>query len=248
MDDRKKFLKNIKFKSLSLGKNPQILKKSMNFLIEVDKYDYSYLWTWFGVPIIQLPSDIIVAQEIIFKTKPDVIIETGIARGGSLIFYASILKLIKKDFKIIGVDIDIKLHNKKSILSSKFSKYIKLIEGSSVSEDIFKKVKKIIPKKSNVMVILDSNHTKKHVMEECKLYGTLVTKNNYMVVADSTIGYLKNNQIPKKRSIILKNDDNPNIGIKEFLKFNKKFQIDKELNGKLIFSSNFNGYLKKIKK
>jgi len=248
MDDRKKFLKNIKSKSLSLGKNSQILKKSMNFLVEVDKYDYTYLWEWFGVPIIQLPSDMLVAQEIIFKTKPDVIIETGVARGGSLIFYASILKLIKKKFRIIGVDIDLRAHNKKSILSSKFKKYIKLIEGSSVSSETINKVKKYIFKKSKVMVILDSNHQKEHVLKECNLYGNLVTKKNYMVVADSTIGFLNKNQIPKKRSVILNIKDNPYSALKTFLKKNDKFKIDKELNGKLIFSSNFNGYLKKTKK
>ena len=165
MDDRNKFLKNIKYKSLALGKNKKLLKKSMDFLYNLENYDYSYLWTWFGVPIIQFPADMMVTQEIIFKTKPDIIIETGVARGGSLIFYASILKLIKKKFRIIGIDIDIRLHNKESILSSKLSNYITLLNGSSVSENIIKKVKKIIPKKSKVMVILDSNHTKKHVLK-----------------------------------------------------------------------------------
>ena len=147
MDDRNKFLKNIKYKSLILGKNKKLLKKSMDFLYNLENYDYSYLWTWFGVPIIQFPADMMVTQEIIFKTKPDIIIETGVARGGSLIFYASILKLIKKKFRIIGIDIDIRLHNKESILSSKLSNYITLLNGSSVSENIIKKVKKIIPKK-----------------------------------------------------------------------------------------------------
>lgn len=95
-DDRKKFLRNINIQSSKLGKNKKILNKSINFINQVDYYDYSYLWTWFGVPIIQNPTEILVNQEIIFKIKPDVIIETGIARGGSLIFYASILNLLKK--------------------------------------------------------------------------------------------------------------------------------------------------------
>ena len=247
MDDRKKFLKNIKSKSLSLGKNSQILKKSMNFLVEVDKYDYSYLWTWFGVPIIQLPSDIIVAQEIIYKLKPDIIIETGIARGGSLIFYASILSMIKKKFKVIGVDINLHKHNRDSINKSKFCKFIKIIDGSSVDKKVFLKIKGIIKKKSKVLVILDSDHSKNHVYEECKLYSSLVSKNSYLIVADTILGFMNKNQTPKKRSKIWYKNNEPMSAANKFLRENKDFKIDKTLNGKLIFSSSFNGYLKKIR-
>lgn len=246
-DDRKKFLNNIVIKSRKLGNNKKILKKSLNFIHEVDKYDYSYLWTWLGVPIIQLPSDIIVAQELIYKVKPDIIIETGVARGGSLLFYASILKLIKKKFKVIGIDIDIRAHNKKSIRSSFLSKNIKLLEGSSTDNLVLKKVKNCINKNDKVMIILDSNHTKEHVLKECNMYANLVTKNSYLIVADTIVGYLDNKQIPKKRSIILKKGNEPASAVKDFLKINNKYKIDKNLNGKLIFSSNFNGYLKKVR-
>ena len=246
-DDRKKFLNNIIIKSRRLGNNKKIFKKSLNFIHDVDKYDYSYLWTWLGVPIIQLPSDIMVAQELIYKVKPDIIIETGVARGGSLLFYASILKLIKKKFKVIGIDIDIRAHNKKSIESSFLSKNIKLLEGSSTDYLILKKVKNCINKNDKVMIILDSNHTKEHVLKECNMYANLVSKNSYLIVADTIVGYLDNKQIPKKRSIILKKGDEPASAVRDFLKINKKYKIDKNLNGKLIFSSNFNGYLKKVR-
>jgi len=246
-DDRKKFLNNVIIKSRKLGNNKKIFKKSLNFIHDVDKYDYSYLWTWLGVPIIQLPSDVMVAQELIFKVKPDIIIETGVARGGSLLFYASILKLIKKKFKVIGIDIDIRAHNRKSIESSFLSKNIKLLEGSSTDYLILKKVKNCINKNDKVMIILDSNHTKEHVLKECNMYENLVSKNSYLIVADTIVGYLDNKQIPKKRSIILKKGNEPASAVKDFLKINNKYKIDKNLNGKLIFSSNFNGYLKKVR-
>jgi cephalosporin hydroxylase len=246
-DDRKKFLENINLQSTKLGKNKKIFNNSLKFINDIDDYDYNYLWTWFGVPIIQLPADIIVNQEVIFNTKPDVIIETGIARGGSLIFYASILKLIKKKFKVIGIDINLKKHNRKSIKQSIFSRYIKLIDGSSVDINTISKIKKMIKKNDKILVILDSNHSKEHVYEECKLYSTLVTKNSYLIVTDTILGFMSKKQTPTKRSDIWYKGNEPMSAVKKFLKKNKSFRIDKSLNGKLIFASSYNGYLKKIK-
>jgi cephalosporin hydroxylase len=242
-DDRKKYLKNIQKQSYLLGKNKKILKTCVKLIKKTDNYDYTYLWTWLGAPIIQLPADILVTQEIIYKVKPDIIIETGVARGGSLIFYSSILKLIKKNFKVFGIDIDIRPHNKKTIQQSKLSKYITLFQGSSLDKNLVEKIKKKIKKKDKILVILDSNHTREHVLKECNIYSELVSKNSYMIVADTTAGFMSNGQMPKKRSIILKKGDEPYTAIKYFLKKNKKFKIDENLNGKLIFSSNYNGYL-----
>ena len=246
-DDRKKFLKKTNIQSSKLGRNKKILNKLINFINKIDNYDYSYLWTWLGVPIIQNPAEILVNQEIIFKTKPDVIIETGIARGGSLIFYASILSLLKKKFKVIGVDIDLRNHNRDSLNKSMYSKSIKIIDGSSTEKKTFLKIKKLIDKNSKVLVILDSDHSKKHVYNECKLYSTLVTKNSYLIVADTMLGFMKKNQTPKKRSAVWYKGNEPMSAAKKFLKENKNFKIDKNLNGKLIFSSSYNGYLKKIR-
>ena len=247
MDDRKKFKKTTKSFCLKLGKSKKILKKSINFLTELDKFNYSYLWTWAGVPIIQLPSEILVNQEIIFRTKPNIIIETGVARGGSILFYASILSLIHKKYKVIGIDNDLRPHNKKSIFNNPLSNKIKIIEGSSIEKKVLQKILKKIDKRDKVMVILDSNHSKKHVLQECKLYSKIVTKNCYLVVADTILGFFNKKQTPKKRSSIWHKGNEPFAAVKDFLKINKNYIIDKELNGKLIFSSSFNGYLKKIK-
>ncbi len=247
IDDRQKFLRNINIQSTRLGKNKKVLNNSINFMNKLNFYDYPYLWTWFGVPIIQKPTEILVNQEIIFKLKPDVIIETGIARGGSLIFYASILSLIKKKFKVIGIDIELRKHNRESLDKSKFSNSIKVIDGSSTEKKTFLKVKNLIRKKSKVLVILDSDHSKKHVYEECKLYSTLVSKNSYLIVADTVLGFMNKKQTPKKRSKIWFKGNEPMSAAKKFLKENKNFKIDKTLNGKLIFSSSYNGYMKKIR-
>ncbi len=246
-DDRKKFQRETNLQSYKLGKNKKILNESIKFIKTLDYYDYSYLWTWFGLPIIQNPAEILVNQEIIFKTKPDVIVETGIARGGSLVFYASILSLLKKKFKIIGIDINLRRHNRDNIKKSRYSKSIKIINGSSTDNKTFFKIKKLISKNSKVLVILDSDHSKKHVYDECRLYSSLVTKNSYLIVADTMLGFMKKNQTPKKRSSIWYKGNEPMSAAKNFLKENKNFKIDKSLNGKLIFSSSYNGYLKRIR-
>ena len=139
-DDRKKFQRETNLQSYKLGKNKKILNESIKFIKTLDDYDYSYLWTWFGLPIIQNPAEILVNQEIIFKTKPDVIVETGIARGGSLVF-TSILSLLKKKFKIIGIDINLRRHNRDNIKKSRYSKSIKIINGSSTDNKTFLKKK-----------------------------------------------------------------------------------------------------------
>ncbi|MGO8655263.1 CmcI family methyltransferase, partial [Rhizobium ruizarguesonis] len=136
-----------------------------------------------GVPIIQLPVDILATQEVIWATKPDVIIETGIARGGSLIFMASILAAMGNDkAKVVGVDIDIRAHNRESIESHPMSNRIKMIQGGSVDDDVLAAVKAEIPPGARVMVVLDSDHSYEHVLAECRAYGPLVTEGCYLVV------------------------------------------------------------------
>ncbi|MGO6905460.1 CmcI family methyltransferase, partial [Rhizobium ruizarguesonis] len=136
-DDRLEFEAHKREMSLALGKDEASFQQSLNTLIGLDKFDYFYLWSWMGVPIIQLPVDILATQEVIWATKPDVIIETGIARGGSLIFMASILAAMGNDkAKVVGVDIDIRAHNRESIESHPMSNRIKMIQGGSVDDDV----------------------------------------------------------------------------------------------------------------
>jgi cephalosporin hydroxylase len=185
-DDRLEFEAHKREMSLALGKDEASFQQSLNTLIGLDKFDYFYLWSWMGVPIIQLPVDILATQEVIWATKPDVIIETGIARGGSLIFMASILAAMGNDkAKVVGVDIDIRAHNRESIESHPMSNRIKMIQGGSVDDDVLAAVKAEIPPGARVMVVLDSDHSYEHVLAECRAYGPLVTEGCYLVVADT---------------------------------------------------------------
>lgn len=144
---------------------------------------YSYSFTWFGRPIIQLPEDIIRIQEVIYRVKPDIIIETGVAHGGSLIFYASLCKAMDKG-RVIGIDIEIRPNNRKEIESHPLSSYISLIEGSSTDNTIIESIKKQINGKDGVLVILDSCHSKAHVSEELERYCGFVSPGSYIIATD----------------------------------------------------------------
>ena len=150
---------------------------------------YSYGFSWFGRPIIQMPEDLIRIQEVIWRLQPDVVFETGIAHGGSLVFYASILKAIGKG-RVVGVDIDIRPHNKAAIDQHPLKSLITTIEGSSIDPAIVAKVREHIPANGTVLVLLDSNHTYDHVMAELKAYAPLVSVGSYIVATDGVMEYL----------------------------------------------------------
>ena len=147
---------------------------------------YPYTFSWMGRPIIQLPEDMIRTQEVIYRVKPDVIIETGVAHGGSLIYYASLLKAMGKG-RVIGIDIEIRPHNRKAIKAHELAKYITLVEGSSTAPAIVNEVKKMIKPGETVLVILDSNHTKQHVADELATYHDLVAAGSYIVATDGSM-------------------------------------------------------------
>src|SRR5271154_2683388 len=152
------------------GKNKKLLNVTRQFTEETIRSGYSYNFTWMGRPIIQYPQDMIAMQEIIWDVKPDLIIETGIAHGGSLIYYASILELIGNG-QVLGIDIDIREHNKNEIEKHPMSKRISMIQGSAISENVIEQIKPFLQNKKTVMVCLDSNHTHAHVLKELELYS-----------------------------------------------------------------------------
>ena len=240
----KKFQKNVDKNIRLMSSDHELKKKSIDWMLHADKYKYTYNYRWMGIPIIKFPNDIVGLQEIIWKVKPDIIIETGIAHGGSIIFSATMMELIGNQGKVIGVDIDIRKHNRVEIEKSKFNKNVIMFEGSSISNQIIKKIKSFIKKDSKVMVFLDSNHTYSHVKKEIEIYSKLVTKNSYLVVEDTFTEFFPKNYFNNRPWDV---GNNPMIAIKEFLKKNKKFKIDKSLNEKLSITETFDGYLKKIK-
>ena len=245
-DDREQYLENRKNKSFSLGLDKKIFQQSKDLIYNLDQYDYSYLWTWMGIPIIQLPADIMTTQEVIWKTKPDIIIETGVARGGSVLFMASILEMMGNG-QVIGVDIDIRKHNRESIESHPMSKRVTLIEGGSVDESILKQVRANIPDGARVMVVLDSDHSRDHVLEECRAYGPMVTKDCYMVVADTLVGHLDEKEAPQNRSQVWFKGNDPLTALQDYMLESDRFEIDLEINGKLVLSSSPGGYAHCIK-
>jgi cephalosporin hydroxylase len=244
-DDRLAFASHARDQAVALGRDKELFRRSTDVLSEVDKYDYSYLWTWMGVPIIQLPADIMATQEVVWATRPDVIIETGVARGGSVIFLASLLELIGKG-TVIGVDIDMREHNRRSIEEHRLGKRIRLIEGGSVAEETLARIKAEITPGSSVMVILDSDHSRAHVLAECRAYGPLVTPGCYLVVADTLIGHMSEAEAPRKRSQFLYKGNDPLSAVNAYLGETTRFELDAVLNGKLVLSSSPGGYLRCI--
>ncbi|RDJ32164.1 MAG: cephalosporin hydroxylase [Crenarchaeota archaeon] len=226
-----------------MGSNIKLKKMGMDFIKNTSEYRYSYNFSWLGMKIIQFPQDMIAVQEIIWKIKPDLIIETGIAHGGSLVYYASILEMIGKG-QVVGIDVDIRKHNLKKIQSHVLKKRIRLIQGSSIDEEILRKVDEYAVGKEKIMVLLDSDHSHKHVLKELQLYSRFVTKGSYIIVFDTAIQDMPNNFFPDRP---WNKKDNPKTAVYEFLRNNKKFEIDKKIENKLLITVSPDGYLKCIR-
>ena len=223
-------------------KNEGLKRASDTFMRESVSSKYSYNFSWLGRPIIQYPQDMIAMQEIVWQVQPDLIIETGIAHGGSLIFYASIMELIGKG-QVLGIDIDIREHNRKKIEAHSMFKRITMIEGSSVSEDVVEQTRKIVEGKKVVMVSLDSNHTHEHVLKELELYSRFVTKGSYLIVFDTIIEDTMEGTFPDRP---WGKGNNPMTAVRNFLTTHKNFVIDRNIENKLLITVAPDGYLKRI--
>lgn len=154
-----------------------------------NKHVYSF--SWLGRPVIQLPEDMFRIQEVIYRVRPDIIIETGVAHGGSLIFYASIFKAMgNTQGRVIGIDIEIRPHNRAALEAHELFSALTLVEGSSIAPDIVSRVRSMVPDGAKVLVVLDSKHTRDHVLEELRAYGDLVSHGSYIVATDGIMGWL----------------------------------------------------------
>ncbi len=240
---------NIRNKKLikKMSEDKSLKKLSKKWFIDSNRYEYGKHFSWLGRPIIQFPQDIIGFQEVIWKIKPDLIIETGVARGGSLIFLASILELIGKG-NVLGVEIELRRHNENAIKKHPMYKRIKILKGSSTDPKIFEKVKEIAKNNKKILVILDSDHTKNHVLKELNLYSQFVSKDNYIIVCDTII-----HDFPKKWFYShginrpWNKSNNPKTAVWKFLKQNNRFKIDKSIENKLLVTTSPDGFLKCIK-
>jgi cephalosporin hydroxylase len=183
---------------------------------------YSYTFTWLGRPIIQHPEDVLRIQEVIYALKPDVIIETGVAHGGSLVLYASLLRAMGHGRTVIGVDIDIRPANKAAIQSHELAPFIQLVEGSSIEADTLAHVKQFVRPTDQVMVVLDSNHSKSHVLAELSSYAPMVSVGSYIVATDGIMGSVWN----APRGKIEWRTDNPCAAIEEFVSSHPEFVLE----------------------
>ncbi|WEK34141.1 MAG: cephalosporin hydroxylase family protein [Candidatus Pseudobacter hemicellulosilyticus] len=228
----------------SNGQNLALRSAAEAFNTASNSSQYSYNFSWMGRPIIQYPQDMIAMQELIWELKPDLIIETGIAHGGSLIYYASLMELIGKG-EVLGIDIDIRAHNRKEIEAHPMFKRISMLEGSAVSEEIADQVRAHAAGKETVLVCLDSNHTHEHVLRELELYAPLVTTGSYIVVFDTIVEYLPDGYFKQERP--WGRGNNPHTAVHEYLKKDTRFTIDHSIDNKLLISVAPEGYLKRIK-
>ena len=220
MDDHKEFKQNCDKEILAQGRDENLKSLTREWFNKATHHNYSYHFEWLGRPIIQFPQDIVGAQQLLWQVKPDLIIETGIARGGSLIFYASILELIAqcggpKNAKVLGVDIDIRAHNKEAILAHPMSKRIEMIQGSSLDLSVVDKVRDRAKDAQKVLVCLDSNHTHDHVLQELRHYAPMVSMNSYIIVFDTVVEDLPSSLIKDRP---WSKGNNPKTAVFEYLK------------------------------
>lgn len=222
----------------------ELRRLSQAWLERAVSYRYAHHFTWLGRPIIQAPQDIMAMQEIIWSVQPDLIIETGIAHGGSLIFYASLLELLGGKRHVLGIDIDIRTHNRTALEQHPLIHRITMLEGSSVDERIAAQVRQLAMHKQSVLVCLDSCHTHDHVLRELELYTPLVTVGSYCVVFDTGVEDLPAQACHDRP---WGKGNNPKTAVWEFLRRSDAFEIDHAITNKLLITSCPEGYLKRVK-
>jgi cephalosporin hydroxylase len=242
-DDRAEFDHQKRVSAADMAADPDLAVAARDLFAASDRYGYSYMWSWLGVPIIQIPTDVMVLQELIWAERPQVIIETGVARGGSVIFFASMLQLIGEG-RVIAIDIDIRPHNRSSIEEHPVAGRVTLIEGSSVAPDVVERVAGLVDGADRVMVVLDSDHSHSHVAAELNAYAPLVSPGQYLVVADTIV-----DDIPEQshRPRPWGPGNNPRSAMDAFLETHPEFAPDPFTNAKLLLTSSPGGYLRRLR-
>lgn len=241
------------------GESRSFDSTSKEWLLQSLALKYSYNYQWAERPIIQYPQDIVQMQELIWEIKPDLIIETGIAHGGSLTLSASILALLElaeatekgkvldtlnPKRKVLGIDIDIRDHNRKAIEQHPFANRIDMIQGSSIEASVVQQVHNYASDFERILVVLDSNHTRDHVLQELNHYASLVSINSYCIVFDTIVSEMPD-ELTQDRPWSTNN--NPLQAVEEFLSTTEEFKVDKAIDNKLKVSAAKSGYLKRVK-
>jgi len=223
-----------------MASDPHVQETTRAWLDAVLPYEYHYHFSWLGVPIIQFPSDIVAMQELMWQVRPDLVIETGIARGGSLVFYASMLELMGGAGRVIGIDVDIREHAREAIERHPLSRRIMMVEGSSTDAGTVQKVSHLTQAHRRILVALDSNHTHEHVAGELRLYSPFVTSGSYLIVFDTVIEQLAD-QFHAGRP--WRRGNSPSTAVGEFLAANRDFSIDRTFERKALVTVSPEGFL-----
>lgn len=244
MNDEREFEERNRAKIAEIAADEVMRELSASWFQRASRHEYSYHFKWLGRPIIQFPQDIVALQEIIWDSKPDLIVETGIARGGSIVLLASLLELLRNDGLVVGVDIDIRAHNREALEDHFLFHRMHLIEGSSVDPSVVAEVNAIASDRDRVMVILDSDHTGGHVAAELDAYSDLVTPGNYLIVMDTVI-----ETMPREFSANRhwSPGNSPMTAVDAFLVRNDRFELDETIPAKLQLTVAPRGYLRCVK-
>lgn len=257
MDEIERFKAEVEANIESLGRDGDLQALSRVWVREISRHKYAYNFRWLGRPAIQFPNDAWAMQEIIWAVRPDLIIETGIAHGGSLVFSASMLALLelcdaaergetvdprKAARKVLGIDIDIRAHNRAAIEAHPMASRIEMIQGSSISAEVIGQVKAIAANHSKVLICLDSNHTHEHVLAELEAYAPLTSPGSYCVVFDTLVEDMPADMFPDRP---WGPGNNPKTAVHEYLKSHPEFTIDKAIDHKLLISVAPDGYLRR---
>lgn len=257
MDEIERFKAEVEANIESLGRDSDLQALSRVWVREISRHKYAYNFRWLGRPAIQFPNDAWAMQEIIWAVRPDLIIETGIAHGGSLVFSASMLALLelcdaaergetvdprKPARKVLGIDIDIRAHNRAAIEAHPMASRIEMIQGSSISAEVIAQVKAIAANHSKVLICLDSNHTHEHVLAELEAYAPLTSPGSYCVVFDTLVEDMPADMFPDRP---WGPGNNPKTAVHEYLRSHPEFTIDKAIDHKLLISVAPDGYLRR---
>jgi cephalosporin hydroxylase len=242
MDLRKEFERESQEQIERMGLDGELAALTRAWLEKSLHHRYSYHFTWMGRPIIQYPQDMVAMQEILWRVKPDLVVETGIAHGGSIVFYASILELIGHG-SVLGIDVDIRPHNRSALESHPMKRRYELIEGSSIDARVLERVRSAARGK-RVLVVLDSNHTHDHVLAELDAYAPLTAVGSYCVVMDTVVEDLPPGHYTDRPWDV---GNNPKTAVREFLKKDTRFQVDPQIQTKLQITVAPDGYLQRIR-
>lgn len=259
MSSSDQFQREVQNNVVGLGRDFDLQALSRIWIREIARHKWAYNFSWLGRPAIQFPNDAWAMQELIWQIKPDLIIETGIAHGGSLVFYASMLALLDmvdaiesgaaldpglSKRKVLGIDIEIRPHNRAAIEAHPMASRIQMIEGSSIAPEIIAQVKQVAQGHERVLVCLDSNHTHDHVLAELKAYAPLVSVGSYCVVFDTIVEDMPKELFPNRP---WGPGNNPKTAVWEYLKTHPEFDIDKSIQHKLLITVAPDGYLRRVK-